>query len=494
MKYRKLNRHFTFLLSCVLGFATVSHGQNGLSRKQKAIQVTVGFTDAAAFGFSPNASGIANTIALQKAVDKTGTIIISTPGTYKLAGTVYIGSNTSLIFGNNVFIKKVNEKGVFTHVILNKGALTKQYDNNITIEGLNIIVNGIDKPFSDVYGLRGQLAFFYVKDLKIERFRCDDITKMQFAIHVCTFEDLLIDDVIISGEKDGIHLGKGKRFTIRNGVFKTFDDAIALNAHDYASGNPELGWIEDGVIENCYDLNAESTTGYFCRILAGAWIDWKPGMEVQQSDAVVSNGRIYRVQAQPDGTKYISNTQPTHLTGMQELDGIKWGMVQTDVTYTVGVKNVSFNNIFLYKPRTAFSIHFDNDKYSRSYYPGAEIPYQQGLKFNNINVFYTEKRDFLNIATPVDVIAISNSSLQNNRISIYENKAMTDYLKTIINITNCVFNYKGEMEFLVNTVNGKKVDLRTSGSIEMNSDFSAKVVNTNGEIKINSDLTGLKNK
>ena len=40
----------------------------------------------------------------------------------------------------------------------------------------------------------------------------------------------------------------------------TFDDAIALNAHDYATSNPELGWIENGVIENCHDLNAEKLT------------------------------------------------------------------------------------------------------------------------------------------------------------------------------------------------------------------------------------------
>ena len=453
-----------------------------------------GFTDAAAFGFSPQATGAANTIALQKAVDRTGTIVVSQPGTYKLAGTVYVGSNTSISFGNNVFIKKVDEKGVFTHVLLNKGALTKQYNEHITIEGLNIIVNGIDKPFSDVYGLRGQLAFFYVKDPKIKRFRCADITKMQFAIHVCTFEDLLIDDVIISGEKDGVHSGKGKRFAIRNGVFKTFDDAIALNAHDYATSNPELGWIEDGVIKNCYDLNAENTTGYFCRILAGAWIDWKPGMEVQQSDAVVSNGRIYRVQAKPDGTVYKSVTQPVHLSGMQEMVGIKWGMVQTDVTYMVGVKNVSFNNIFLYKPRTAFSIHFDNDRHSRSYYPGAEIPGQQGLKFNNINIFYEEKRDFLSIATPVDVIRIYNSSLKDNRINFYENKAMSDYGKTSINITNCTFNYKGVMELVVNTVKGKKIILSTSANVENDDNFSAKIVAGSAAIKIESDLTGLKNR
>ncbi|MEI7503162.1 MAG: hypothetical protein WCJ61_07750, partial [Paludibacter sp.] len=208
------------------------------------------FTNAANFGFSPNASGIENAKALQKAVDLTGTIIVSQPGTYKMAKTVYVGSNTTLKFGNNVFLQKVDEQGKFSHVIVNKGAATRTYDENIYIEGLQIIVNGIDvRDFKEAVGLHGQLAFFYVKDLRIDRFRCMDLGKAQYGIHVCTFEDIIINDVIIKGWKDGVHLGRGKRFLISNGVFETGDDAIALNAHDYTVGNPELGWIEDGIVE-----------------------------------------------------------------------------------------------------------------------------------------------------------------------------------------------------------------------------------------------------
>lgn len=453
---------------------------------------TTGFTNAYTFGFSPEGSGIENTIALQKAVDQGGTIAVSKSGTYKLAGTVYVGSNTTLDFGNNVFIQKVNEKGLFTHVILNKGALTKTYDQNIVIKGLNIIVNGLDKPFSEVYGLRGQLAFFYVKDLKIEHFRCNDLTKMQFGIHVCTFEDLIIDDVIIKGEKDGVHLGRGKRFTIRNGVFQTFDDAIALNAHDYATSNPELGWIENGLIENCHDLNAENTVGYFCRILAGAWTDWKEGMEVQQSDAVVSNGKIYRVQAKPDGTKYISKTKPTHTQGSQILDGINWGVVQDDVTYTAGVRNVIFRNIFLEKPRIGLFIHFDNDKYSRSYYPNAPIPLQEKLSFDNVRVLHDKPIPFLSIATPVDMVTISNSSIANNPIKFVSNKAMTDYLKTNLLLYGCLFTHNGPLALIQNSVSGKSIYLKTFGNVALNGAFEAKIVNNDGKIMIDSDLAGLK--
>ncbi|MDP2338682.1 MAG: hypothetical protein Q8N05_19980 [Bacteroidota bacterium] len=491
-----MNQKLDILVVIVLFIsASLTYGQTKNAQQQYGTGelVSTGFVNAANFGFSPESSGIENAKALQRAVDQTGTIVVSKPGTYKIAGTVYIGSNTSLVFGNNVFLKKVDEQGKFTHVFVNKGALTKTYDQNITIEGLYIIVNGIDiRIFKEAYGLHGQLAFFYIKDLRIDRFRCMDLGKAQYGIQVCTFEDIVINDVIIKGDKDGVHLGRGKRFTISNGVFQTFDDAIALNAHDYAVGNPELGWIEDGVVENCHDLNAEKTTGYFCRILAGGWIDWRPGMKVQQSDAVVSNDRIYRVQAKADGTVYKSLTQPTHESGSQVLDGINWGVVQTDVTYTAGVRNVVFRDIFLEKPRIGFSIHFDNDRYSRSYYPGAEIPKQEQLVFDNIRVIHNQPTEFLSIGTPVDVLTICNSSFKNNRIHFRGNKAMPDYLKTKINIYGCVFNQKGTMELITNSVENKEIFLKTSSNIELYDNFSAKVVPGNGKITVESDLTGLK--
>ncbi len=480
------------LLCFVLCYPTIINAKNGSNEPQKENLVQKGFVDASDFGFSPSASGKENTIALQKAVDKGGSITVSTPGIYKVAGTVYVGSNTSLIFGNNVSLKKVNEEGDFTHVFLNKGALSKTYNEHISIEGLNLIVNGVDKAMTEVYGLRGQIAFFYVKDLKIERFRCYDFASVQFCVHVCTFEDLIIDDIIIHGKKDGIHLGRGNRFTIRNGVFKCFDDAIALNANDYATSNPELGWITNGLIENCYDLYEEETVGNFCRLPAGAWIDWKPGMEVQQSDVVISNGRLYRVQMQPDGKVYKSLTPPTHEKGSKVLDGINWGMVQEDVTYTAGVRNVTFRDIFLEKPRLGFEFRFGYGPYNRSYYPGAEIPIPKQFTFDNIQVLYDEPTDLISVNTPVDVLTICNSSIKDNKISFYETPDLKDYLKTQINIYGCSFNNEGVFELVKNCVNGKKILLKTSANIELGTNFSATVVPGKGEIIVESDLTGLK--
>jgi len=489
-------KYFVILLVSIFSWDLITT-ENSFLTNIKRSTVSSGFTDAADLGFLPGATGIENAQALQRAVDKTGTIVISRPGTYKIAETVYIGSNTSLVFGNGVFIKKVDEKGTFSHVIVNKGAKTRIYDEHISITGLHIIVNGVDAiKFSEAVGLRSQLAFFYVKDLLIERFRCLDLGKLQYCIQICTFEDILINDVIIKGEKDGIHLGKGKRFKISNGVFNTFDDAVALNAHDYTTGNPELGWIEDGVVENCYDLYSEKSVGYFSRMLAGGWTDWKPGLEVQQSDAVIANGRLYRVMVNPDGKIYKSVTKPTHESGKMVLDsGITWVMVQSNVTYTVGIRNVTYRDIFLQKPRTGFSIHFDNNKYSRSYYPGAEIPTQEQIVLDNIRVLHDKPVGLLTINTPVDVLTISNSSIKNNSIFFTGVPGVSDYLKTRINITGSVFNNKGALNLVANSADGKQIILNTSSNIAIHDDFAAKVIAGNGKITVKSDLPGLnKNK
>ncbi|MEP0369096.1 MAG: hypothetical protein ABJN36_06305 [Cyclobacteriaceae bacterium] len=459
------------------------------------------FTNAADYGFSPEATGIANVKALQKALDQGGNIIVSKPGTYKVAGTSYIGSNTSIEFGKGVILQKVDEEGTFSHVLLNKGALTRTWDEHIAVKGLHIEVNGVVKRFDKIFGLRGQLAFFYVKDLRIEGFRCYDIEGNQFSIHVCTFEDLLIDDTILMGDKDGIHLGRGNRFRISNATFKTLDDALALNAHDYATSNPEVGWIENGVIENCHDLSLQGQplVGYFCRILAGGWVDWEKGLELQNADAVVTGGRIYRVDGiGPDGNKplkktWVTKTRPTHEEGTVELDGIKWVMMQDDVQYTAGVRNVVFRDIFLEKPRQSFSIHFDNSSWSRSYYPGAEIPEQKQLLFDNVRVLHDGDKPFIKVNTPVDVFTVTNSSLRNTGILFHGKEGyVPDYGKTQVNFYGNILNKDGEMLFIENRIPGKEIVLKTSNNIEISDDFKAVINKGEGKFKIESDLSGLK--
>ncbi|RAV05550.1 hypothetical protein [Paenibacillus sp. YN15] len=455
-----------------------------------------GWADAADFGFLPEATGLENARALQEALDRGGTVSVTRPGIYKLARTVYIGSNTTLSFGNGIKVQKVDETGPFSHVLLNKGALTRTWDEHISIENLHIQVNGMDvRTFHDVFGLHGQLALFYARDVRILGFRCMDVGTAQYGVHICTFEDLLIQDVIIKGKKDGVHLGRGRRFRISDGRFDTYDDAVALNGHDYDVGNPELGWIEEGTIEHCYDLSGDGESkpcvGYFCRILAGAWTDWREGMEVQKSDTVVSEGRLYRVKADPDGKSYISMIRPVHEKGTVVLDGIPWTMVQRDPVYTAGVRNITFRNIYLHKARPAFSVHFDNDRFSRSYYPGATVPRQEHLVFEQVRVLHSRPTPFLLINTPVDMLTILHSAFRDNVIRFTGNKAMEDYLPTAIQLTGCVFQQKGQMVLVENEVERKEIRLLTSASVQMEEDFSAVVCPGPGTIRTASDLKGL---
>lgn len=420
---------------------------------------THGWHDAAQWGFDPQASGIANQRALQQAVDSGGTIIISQPGIYRLAGTVYLGSHTSVQFGVHTVVQKVNEAGEFSHIFLNKGALTKTWDTDISITGLTLAVNGMDVRAWQVFGLHGQVAFFYATDIRIERFRCHDLGRAQYAIHICTFEDLLIDDVHISGGKDGIHLGRGKRFHIRGGVFRTLDDAIALNAHDYDVGNPELGWIEDGTVEQCHDLNAEKNIGFFARILGGAWVDWFPGMQVQKSDTVVSDGRMYRVRADPDRRVYTSTTQPTHHQGSVELDGITWVMIQEEALYTAGVRQVTFRDIYLSNTRTGFSCHFDNDRFSRSYYPGAPIPCLDHIVIESTHVKHTENRPFVQANMPIKHLTIRNSTLAQSPIQFNSNNSLNEFGSTHLMLISCTFTTTQPFTLLRNSIIDKQIYL-----------------------------------
>ena len=184
-------------------------------------------------GFSTAASGADNAIALQHAIARRRRVSVTCPGVYDIAATIFVHNGTQLSFGGGVFLRKVRAgPRPFAHVFLNQGAITREYDEQITIDGLSLLVNGVDAAEEDLLipGLRGQLALFYVRNARITKFRCLDLGAWQFAIHVCTFDRLAIRDVVVHGRKDGIHLGRGRAFEIRDYEAKTFDDAIALNA------------------------------------------------------------------------------------------------------------------------------------------------------------------------------------------------------------------------------------------------------------------------
>ena len=310
---------------------------------------------------------------------------------------------------------------------INRGAFSRTYDHDIHISGLNLRCNGLDtgtdRPIDipAIVGLKCQLAFFYVKNLHIDHLTITDLPADDFALQICTFEDVLVENVHIEGMKDAVHFGPGRNFVVRHGTFKTYDDPIALNAHDYTTSNPELGWIENGLIEDCTDLDdpEHGTTGFFARILAGGWRDWEPGMDIQSSgDAVVSGGRIYRSNGPKIKKNYTSACRPDHKEGtLTYPDGITWTLSQDrNICHSCGVRNVVFRDIRLQKKRhLALCLHFDHDQFSRSYYPYAEIPVQSNIVFERISL-ENEIPALIQSRTPVDSIILRDSRIGNSKI------------------------------------------------------------------------------
>lgn len=394
-------------------------------------------------GFYPGNDARANSAALQLAADAGGEIRIDVPGIYDVADTISLGDDTSLIFGAGVYIRRQKYNGEIGLCIQNKGAHTGIINKNIKVVGLNLIANDVESTFctqntkNAITGFRAHLGFMYVKDLVIRDFVVCDINSKDYAIQITDFENVLIENVRIEGMKDGIHFGPGNGFTIRHGIFRTFDDPIALNGSDYSVSNPHLGWIENGLIEDCYDLDADSTTGFFTRILSGAWVEWYSGMELQHSDAVVYNHRLYRVVMSPDGTKFRSYNPPDFKTGIKFIDGIRWDAMQDEI-YTGGCRNITFRDIHLCKKReVAFCFQMSNDNYLRSYYPNAEIPYEHNFVFDNISVQNEVEFVIYGNGHP-DNIKIVNSDLKDSLIGFEKIEAEgMKYPHMNLTLSNC---------------------------------------------------------
>lgn len=420
-------------------------------------------------GVRPENNGIENRLNLQKLVDAGGDIRIVEPGIYDISGTIEIGSDTALMFGAGVYMRRVKSDKPAFALFINKGAYTRKYDCRIKIEGLNLICGDVDVESSELPGIRGHLSFYYVEDLIIRDFRCMDLLSRGFCIHICRFKKVLLENLQIEGRKDAVHFGCGKNFTLRHGFFRTFDDPIALNAHDYSSSNPEYGWIENGLIEDCYDLNQPDTTGFFCRILAGAWGDWKKGMIVQNSDLVVSDGKVYSVFMEPDGQSFVSSTKPVHNNGIAELDGIRWRFVSDKSIYNAGCKNIHVKDIHLQKQREiAFSLQFDNDRYSRSVYPTAEMPVQENIILENI---YCENdvKELMGGNTPCSCLKIINSVINSSTITLRSLPYKTEeYPK--MNILFEGNTFKGKGWTIVECGKGRSAAVKIVGSILENDD------------------------
>ena len=329
--------------------------------------------DASEFGFSPSATPSENVTALQKALDGGHkTVAVTKPGIYDLNATVYLDSHTRLTCTPGVTLRKAAS---YSFMLINRGALTREWNDRIAIDGLHIACNGHSRmpaPNDPTFGMRGQVSMFRVKGIEVTNFRCLDVKEAQFCLHFCTFEDLLVDGFEIRGRKDGVHLGPGKGFVIRNGVCQTGDDAIALNAQDYPSANPAQGDITDGLVENLVDEPLDSSArhvGNVSRLLTGAWVDWHDGIRLQNGDTVRRGKHVYRILATFDTTQHESKTPPTHTSGAwRSPEGLTFVHNTSDGVDRASIRNVTFRNIRSLS-RNGFSAAWEDGKYHRAVHP-----------------------------------------------------------------------------------------------------------------------------
>ena len=327
--------------------------------------------DAEACGFSPDAEAAQNVAALQKALDGgKKTVTVSRPGEYRLNARVYVDSDTKLVFGPGVVLSKT---GRYDFVLVNRGALTRTWNENISIDGLTIRVNGVDvcpSPNQPLYGLRGHLTMYFVKNLTVTHFRCTDVAKTQFCLHFCQFDNLVLDTFEIRGGKDGVHVGAGRNFAIRNGVCATGDDAVALNAQDYPSSQPMQGDIADGVVENVTDERKEKTAGNAVRMLSGAWPDWRPGIMLRNGDTVRHGKNVYRVVQKETGKDFASAEAPVHTEGAwTDKAGLTFYFSQSDGAVQANVRNVTFRNMQFKEDRNCFKASWDFCSANRAIHP-----------------------------------------------------------------------------------------------------------------------------
>ena len=185
------------------------------------------------FGFLPENDAVANSEAFQRCLDGGGRIKVRKAGEYKLCRTIYLDSDTDLEFADGAVLSRAeDDEGVAARfVLLNRGALTREYNDNICIKGLQLKANGIDagkgRPVDipTIVGMCCHTGFFYVRNLVLDGYTFLDLPPNDFAIQICTFENAIVENVHIEGMKDAVHFGPGRNFIVRHGFAVCGDKA-----------------------------------------------------------------------------------------------------------------------------------------------------------------------------------------------------------------------------------------------------------------------------
>lgn len=400
--------------------------------------------NAGRYGFSPQASADTNVAALQAALSGGGLVTVDTPGVYDLNNTVFLDSNTRLICAPGVIFRKYSP---YCNVLINRGALTKEYNENITIDGLKISVNGQEAMPTLVYGLRSQLGFFYVKNLTIRNFTCTDGKECQFLIYIVTWSNLLIENVRLAGDKDGIKLNNGHDAIIRNLDLTTYDDGMSLCGTDYPSVLLEVGDVYNVCYSNVTDHQYQDIFGRTCLIYTGSWADYKNGNEYGSGDFCLNEGNLYQV-VNDGGFSAVSSAAPVHKSGIvTAADTISWRFVQPCDFYQTNVYNVTFDNCIFEKSGNIIanwivpSWHYERfNGVHRPFYPGTERNSSSwGISVTNCRITAKAPQILVNLMGNMKDVIINSCFFNNPRCTIINVDHDSVNEELFASINSCMF-------------------------------------------------------
>jgi hypothetical protein len=397
---------------------------------------TMAIKNPKTFGFSPAASADQNVAALQTALSGGGLILIDTPGVYELNNTILLDSNTKLICAPGVVFKKVAS---YCNVLMNRGALTKEYNENITIDGLEISVNGYEAMPTLVYGLRAQLGFFYVKNLTLRNFVCKDGGPSQYLMYLVTWERVHMENVRLEGDKDGIKLGKGHDAIFRNIDLTTYDDGTSLCGTDYPSVQVEVGDVYNVCYSNVTDHQYKNIFGRTCLINTGSWADYADGNEYRSGDFCLKDGKLYQC-INDHGFVGVSSVAPVHPSGIVTgTDTISWRYIQDCDFYHTDVYNITFDNCIFEKSGNLIAVWIEGSDFQRNFYPGTEkLANIWGLTITNCKMNASAEQVLICSMANLKDVVISNCVLNDLEAVIrMDGAAYNDELNA--SITGCTF-------------------------------------------------------
>ena len=443
---RSMKAKISLALAVGLAIAFAACGGSTSAPERKIV-------DPAEFGFSPDAAPDVNAAALQKALDGgKRTVRVSKPGVYGLDRNVYLDSDTTLDFAPGTVLKKMKP---YQHVLVNRGAYSYGCDSNIVVRNLEIRVNKMEKepdPNSNAPGLNGHVTFYRVKNVTCRNLTCTDFERSQYCYHAVDFDGIVVDGFVIRGGKDGIHLNRGRNFVVRNGVLRTLDDGIAVNAGEWPGGfTPVMGSIENGLVENVVDEDGGKCN--FARVITGCWKQWHPGMKLQRCDIFNVGKNVYTVFPMPLGTnEYVSMTAPTHKHGVwKSPEGINFLFLQDDGETRADIRNVTFRNIRMNCKRS-IACYWENCEWARLVHP--EIPPKDYpvIDIRVENVVKTAPDAIVAGNASADIVFDNVKSEKGPILSMWRWSSSvqgTPLYATVHNITvtNCVFDGESRMDF-----------------------------------------------